>query len=87
MTEDYRVDGNAAAGALREVFALDVTAARGQCAGCGATATIAEARAYTRAPGVVLRCVSCEGVLVRLVSGGGRRWLDLRGLTWLQLAE
>jgi Family of unknown function (DUF6510) len=29
--------------------------------------------------------VRCEQVLVRLVRGPGRAWLDLRGLTYLQL--
>jgi Family of unknown function (DUF6510) len=33
---DY-LDGNAAAGELSKIFAMDVTAAEGQCAHCGAT--------------------------------------------------
>jgi len=34
---------------------------------------------------VVARCPGCGQVLVRLVRGPGRAWLDLRGLTYLQL--
>jgi hypothetical protein len=79
------LDGNAAAGPLREVFAVELTTARGQCAGCGRTAVLAEARLYTRAPGLVARCAGCEGVLLRVVRGPGRTWLDLRGLTYLQV--
>jgi hypothetical protein len=44
---DY-LDGNAAAGELSNIFALDVTAAEGQCAHCGATKPFAEARVYVR---------------------------------------
>jgi hypothetical protein len=79
------LDGNAAAGPLREIFAVDLTASTGRCAGCGNTAVLARARLYTRAPGLVLRCTECDGVLLRLVESPRRTWLDLRGLTFLQV--
>jgi Family of unknown function (DUF6510) len=79
-------DGNAAAGQLRELFALDLTTAVGQCDSCGLAAALAQARLYAFAPGIVLRCARCEGPLVRLVTGEGRAWLDMRGLRYLQLA-
>ena len=37
------------------------------------------------APGVVARRPTRDQVLLRLVRGPGRAWLDLRGLTYLQL--
>jgi hypothetical protein len=37
------------------------------------------------APGVVARCPACDQVLLRLVCGPGRAWLDLRRLSYLQL--
>ena len=80
------LDGNAAAGELREIFAVDVTTASGQCASCGRTAVLADVRLYVRSPGMVARCPDCDAVLFRLVRGPGRAWLDLRGLTYLQLA-
>ena len=80
------LDGNAAAGELREIFAVDVTTAGGQCAGCGRTAVLADVRLYVRSPGLVARCPACDEVLFRLVRAPGRAWLDLRGLTYLQLA-
>jgi hypothetical protein len=86
-TTDGHLDGNAAAGVLREVFAVDVTAAKGQCVGCGSIAPMAEARLFANAPGLVLRCPGCDAVLMRMVSGGGRRWLDVRGLAYLQFAD
>jgi Family of unknown function (DUF6510) len=79
------LDGNAAAGALREIFAVDVTAAGSRCAGCGRTAVLADVHLYVRAPGLVARCPACDGILFRLVRAPGRAWLDLRGLTYLEL--
>jgi hypothetical protein len=86
-TTDSYLDGNAAAGRLRELFAVDVTSARGQCVGCGSTAPMAEARLFANSPGLVLRCAGCDAVLLRLVSGDGRHWLDVRGLTYLQFSD
>jgi predicted RNA-binding Zn-ribbon protein involved in translation (DUF1610 family) len=80
------LDGNVLAGALGEVFAVDVTAAAARCASCGAMGAIAETRVYTAAPGVVARCPACGEVMLRLVRGPGRAWLDLHGVTCLQVA-
>lgn len=80
------LDGNGAAGALSEVFALDVTAAQGRCDGCGSVAALAEARVYMDAPGVVVRCRSCESVLLVLVRVEGRYRLAAQGLTWIEIA-
>jgi hypothetical protein len=79
------LDGNAAAGELSKVFAMDITAAQGQCANCGATRRFAEARLYMDGPGAVARCCVCEHVLLRFVSAGRRVFLDVRGLTYLRL--
>ena len=81
------LDGNVAAGRLSEVFALELTSARGHCAGCGAEAQVAEARAFVEAPGLVLRCASCDNALVVLVRAGDRYVLSLTGLAWLELRE
>ncbi len=80
------LDGNELAGPLREVFAADMTSAQGVCAGCGQRAVIAAARVYASAAGQVARCAGCEGVLLRLVRGPDRVWLDLRGLASLEIA-
>jgi Family of unknown function (DUF6510) len=80
------VDGNALAGALAELFAVDVTSAVGQCVSCGTSGAIAQAHVYTSAPGLVARCPACGAVVLRLVRGPGRAWLDLRGVTCLQVS-
>jgi len=81
---DY-LDGSAAAGELSKIFAVDVTAAQGQCANCGAIRRFAEAHLYMQAPGVVARCAVCDHILLRLVNAGPRVFLDVRGLTYLRL--
>ena len=79
------LDGNVAAGALSEVFALELTGARGRCGSCGNVAFMAEAVAFVEAPGVVLRCRACEQELVVLVRADDRYVLSLSGVAWLEL--
>jgi hypothetical protein len=78
-------NGNALAGPLHDVFGPDVTAAVGGCGNCGWTGAMDGVRVFDHAPGVVARCPNCEQILMRLARGPGRAWLDLRGLSYLQL--
>jgi hypothetical protein len=86
MSDESYLDGNAAAGVLSEVFAVDMTMAVGVCDGCGRVGVLADTRVYVDAPGVVVRCIGCDAVLLRVVSGPDRRWVDLRGLAVLEIA-
>ena len=61
------LDGNVTAGDLADIFAFDATTAITTCATCRQTHPIATLRAYVRAPGMVLRCASCDAVQIRLV--------------------
>jgi hypothetical protein len=81
---DY-LDGNMLAGALREIFTMDVTTAKGRCAGCGRTGMVAEARVYEHAAGLVARCPGCDAVLIRLVRAPDRAYLDLHGMSFLEM--
>jgi hypothetical protein len=83
---DMYVDGNVLAGALRTVFAVDVTVARSRCAGCGHTGPLAEARVYPAA-GLVARCAHCEAVLLRVVEAPDRTYLDLHGIALLEFSS
>lgn len=89
MTADVptHLDGNAAAGRLGEIFTVDITAAIGQCTGCGQTGVFAEARVYLDAPGLVARCSGCDNVLLRVVTTPTDTYLDVRGLTYLRFAN
>jgi uncharacterized protein DUF6510 len=83
--QDLKLDGNAAAGLLSELFTFELTTATGRCDNCGAVAEIGAVTVYANAPGTVLRCPSCDSVLMRVVADGGRYWLDVRGITWLEI--
>ena len=79
------LDGNAIAGDLREIFAVDLTTAVATCAGCGHPSAIAELRVWGPAAGLVARCPSCDDVILRLVRGPEKAWLDLRGAVTIQM--
>jgi hypothetical protein len=80
---DARLDGNAAAGLLAEVFTAEATAAVVGCAGCGAEGAVGAAHVYDRAPGVVVRCPACGGVLMRFARIRDAMVADLRGVATL----
>jgi hypothetical protein len=40
-----------------------------------------------KAPGTVVRCPDCEHILMRIVHGSGRYWLDLTGMRSLEFVE
>ena len=80
------LDGNAAAGELSRIFAMDITSAEGQCANCGTKEHFAEAHLYMQCPGLVVRCALCGDVLLRFVNTTHHVFLDLRGMTYLALA-
>ncbi len=65
---DRRLDGNALAGPLLQLFAVDLSAAVGTCAHCDVAAPLAEQQLYADAPALVLRCRGCSGVLLRYSS-------------------
>lgn len=84
MTQTY-LDGNALAGPLGEVFAVDITAALAVCAGCGRGYRMATLRVYGGDLGVVARCPDCDAVVLRYAHTPAGSWLDLRGAVSLQL--
>ena len=77
-----RVDGNALAGVLGEVFVHEMTSARIACDGCGEVEPIGAEHAYMQAPGIVLRCRHCEDVLLVITHRGGRDLLGFKGSSW-----
>ncbi len=81
---DLRLDGNAAAGLLEEVMASDLTAVLRTCGGCGTSAALGANHLYVHAPGLVLRCPTCDQVGLRVVRARERVLLDLEGTTRLE---
>lgn len=86
MEGDQKLDGNAVAGVLGEIFAAEMTLTEGTCASCGKVAQLAEVEVYMSAPGAVLRCAACGQVLMKVVRGRDRVWLELAGTRRLQFA-
>ena len=83
-----RLDGNAAAGTLGEIFSFEVTTAEYTCEGCGKTDRIGAAMVYeVRGLGTIVRCPSCDNALIRLAHNRGRYRVDLRGVRQLQVEE
>jgi hypothetical protein len=78
------LDGNAVAGLLREVFAVEMTTAIGTCGNCGATEPVGAVHAF-RGAGVVLRCPHCHNALVTIVKADTRVWIGVPGLRTLQV--
>ena len=80
------LDGNVLAGAAADVFAFDATVARGQCDTCEDVAMLAQASVYGGGMGFVARCRNCNAILVVIVEGPAQKYIDLRGLRWMQVA-
>lgn len=78
------LDGNAVAGALAALFGADMTTTPERCAHCGTVSTMAELRAFVRAPGTVLRCPTCACVVMRIVETPGATLVDIRGAAYLR---
>jgi hypothetical protein len=85
--EDIRLDGNAAGGALRGVFAQEMTGAIATCAGCGSAGPVGALLEYGQSMGVVLRCPKCDAPMVRIVFTS--RWIrmDPSGITLLMIPQ
>ena len=82
---ENKLDGNAAAGILQEIFPFEMTLARVICTGCGTSNVIGATAAYMHGMGTVIRCPSCDTVLIRVAQTKGRYFLDLRGTRVLEI--
>ena len=84
--EALRLDGNAAAGFLAEIFTFEMTSAVGTCAQCKRTGPLGTLLLYGGEMGTVLRCPTCDGVQLRIMRNHGWYSLDMRGMTVLRIA-
>lgn len=88
--ESPRLDGNAAAGLLAEIFTCEMTSAESTCAHCGATAPLGRALMYGGQIGTILRCPTCDNILMRIVripERGGQYWIDMRGMSVVRIVS
>ncbi len=77
---DTKLDGNAAAGDLEMLFPFEVTTMRVTCDGCGMEHMVGEQAAYVTAIGMIVRCASCDAVLIRVMQARGVYRYDMRGV-------
>ncbi len=83
--DELRLDGNAAAGTLGEVFSFEVTMAEYACGGCGRADRLGGAMVYeVRGLGIIVRCPSCDNALIRLAHSREQHMVDLRGMRYLR---
>jgi hypothetical protein len=80
------LDGNAIGGELQEIFGHDMTMAVARCASCDRDTEMGAMMAFTQAPGVVLRCPTCQAAIARIVETPAATYLDMRGAQYLRLA-
>jgi hypothetical protein len=81
--ESMVLDGNAIGGLLIEVFGTEMTTATGTCASCGSVSQVAELAVYMHGLGTVVRCRTCDAVLMTFVQIRGIHCVDLEGLASL----
>ena len=74
------LDGNGAAGLLREIFGKEMTTAAATCASCGTVALIGESDLYPGGPGTVIRCRTCTSVLIVITRIRDMHCVDLMGM-------
>ena len=79
VADAFRLDGNAAAGILSELFVPDLTAARATCAHCGATRAVGALLVYAHGMGTVMRCPGCDAVILCVTRTATQVWLDATG--------
>jgi DNA-directed RNA polymerase subunit RPC12/RpoP len=85
MSRALMLDGNAAAGLLREVFGLEMTVTPTRCAHCGNEGQVGMLWAFVQATGTVLRCPACGSVIMRIVETPHAIYLDAQGAAYLRL--
>ena len=78
------LDGNAVAGLLQEVFAVEMTTAIETCKACGANDQVGALRVF-RGAGIVMRCPRCDNALVTIVEDGPHVWIGFAGVRTLQV--
>jgi hypothetical protein len=80
------LDANAVAGLLMEIFGTEMTVAMSRCGHCGNRGQVGSLRAYTHAPGVVLRCSVCTEVVMRIMRrADGSYLVDARGAAYIRM--
>lgn len=82
--ERSRLDGNSAAGMLREIFAVEMTTAACTCVGCRHVSAVGELYLYGGEMGCVLRCPSCEAMTLCITSLPAGHYIGIQGVVHMK---
>ena len=85
--QTLRLDGNFAAGILSEVFVPDITTTRAMCANCGTIRPLGALPVYGQNMGAVLRCPTCDAVVLRVARTLRQLLVDPTGARLLIMAD
>ena len=64
--DELMLDGNAVAGMLTEVFAVEMTTAIMTCGNCGTSGAVGAMHVF-RGAGIVMRCPNCDNAVAKIV--------------------
>jgi Zn finger protein HypA/HybF involved in hydrogenase expression len=78
------LDGNAVAGLLQEVFAVEMTTAMTTCKSCGAMEPVGALHVF-RGAGMVMRCPHCENALITIAKSDTTVWIGFSGIRTLKV--
>jgi Zn finger protein HypA/HybF involved in hydrogenase expression len=82
--ESLMLDGNAVAGLLQEVFAVETTTAIVTCATCGEAEAVGATHVF-RGAGIVVCCPHCDNALMKIVRDDTHLWIGLQGIRTLEV--
>ena len=82
--DELMLDGNAVAGMLTEVFAVEMTTATMTCGNCGMAGPVGAMHVF-RGAGIVMRCPNCDNVMAKIVEDGTRIWMNFTGMQALEI--
>jgi hypothetical protein len=86
-TISLMLDGNALAGLLHELFDVEMTIAPVECVSCGRKGELGSLWAFAESPGFVLRCPSCQNIVIRMTVTPDQIYLDARGAAYLRIPK
>jgi hypothetical protein len=87
FNRELMVDGNAVAGLLRKAFGIEMTTSTAQCDACGAVSEVGGLLVFRHGPDAVLRCPSCERVVIRVAETPHGTYVDSRGAVYIRVAR
>jgi Zn finger protein HypA/HybF involved in hydrogenase expression len=84
--DELMLDGNAVAGMLSEVFAVEMTTATMTCGNCGTAGAVGAMHVF-RGAGIVMRCPNCDNAVAKIVGNGTRMWMSFGGMQTLEITR